>query len=447
MTNNPNGEMTYLRAAFVFNINLGRVSARHCVFMKKLLLPVWLCFLFAQMLDAQAPVAKNYEFRNGQWYNGKDFTPATWYVSKGVFSKKAPSKIDSVIDLQNRWVVPPMGDAYCMSVAGNSIADKQLSWYMGEGIFYLNILGNTKEARTALQGMVNTPQSPDAVFANGAMTCTLGYPFTFVEGPAHNIRNPQKMAERYSFLKQQRKMLGDGYWFLDNKDAVERNWAAIKAQNPGVVFIVLHDATNMGGKENKGLTEDVAKAVIKKAHKSDLRVFAHVENADDVRMAIKLGVDGIANLPGAEWDGAGDTKAFELTDDDLKKLAKKKTAVVPLYGHAQALGPRPAVQEYHAKTLKRLLAAGVQIAIGSDDPMRTTRAEVSYLFGLPDMDYAAVVKTLCETTPRAIFPNRKIGKIEDGYEASFLVLDDNPTNNLLKIRAISLKVKNGTLIK
>ncbi len=415
--------------------------------MKKILLPVWLCLLFLQTLDAQAPVGKNYEFRNGQWYNGKDFTPATWYVSKGVFSKKSPAKIDSVIDLQNRWVVPPMGDANCMSVAGNSIASKQLGWYMGEGIFYLNILSNTKEARTALQGMVNTPESPDVVYANGAMTCTLGYPFLQIEGPANNLRNPQKIAEGYDFLKVQRKMLADGYWFLDNKDAVDRNWAAIKAQNPGVVFIVLHDAEKMGGKENKGLTVDVAKAIIKKAHKSGLRVFAHVENADDVRLGIKLGVDGLANLPGAEWDGTGDTKAFELTDEDLKKLAKKKTAVVPLFGHAQALGPRPAVQEYHAKTFKRLLAAGVQIAIGSDDPMRTTRAEVSYLFGLPDMDYSALIKTFCETTPRAIFPNRKIGKIEDGYEASFLVLNDNPTTNLLKIRAISFKVKNGTLLK
>ena len=415
--------------------------------MKKILLPACLCFLFLQILDAQAPVGKNYEFRNGQWYNGKDFTPATWYVSKGVFSKKAPAKVDSVIDLQNRWVVPPMGDANCMSVAGNSIANKQLTWYMEEGIFYLNILGNTKEGRTALQGMVNTPDMPDAAFANGAMTCTLGYPFLQYEGPANSIRNQQKMTERYDFLKEQRKMLGDGYWFLDNKDAVDRNWAAIKAQNPGVVFIVLHDAEKMGGKESKGLTVDVAKAVVKKAHKSNLRVFAHVENADDVRLAIKLGADGIANLPGAEWDGSGDTKAFDLTDDDLKKLAKKKTAVVPLYGHAQALGPRPAVQEYHAKTYKRLIAAGVQVAIGSEDPMRTIRAEVSYFFGLPDMDYAALVKTFCETTPRAIFPGRKIGKIEDGYEASFLVLNDNPTSNLLKIRAIAFKVKNGVLLK
>ncbi len=415
--------------------------------MKKALLSILAFILFAQVLDAQTVVSKNYEFSNGQWYNGKNFTPATWYVSKGVFTKKAPSKIDSVVDLQNRWVVPPMGDAYCMSVADNSMSANQLKMYMSEGIFYLQILGNTKEGRAALQNSLNIPTGADAVFANGALTGTFGYPFLQYEGPANGIRNPQKMTERYEYLKEQHKMLGDGYWFLDSKDAVDRNWAGIKAQNPGVIFIVLHDAEKAGGKESKGLTVDVAKAVIKKAHKSNLRVFAHVENADDVRLALKIGADGLANLPGAEWDGTGDTKMFELSDEDLKKLAKKKTVVIPLYGHAQALGPRKAVQEYHAKTFKRLIDAGVLVAIGSDDPMRTTRAELSYLFNLPDADYATLLKVLCENTPRAIFPNRKIGKIEDGFEASFLVLADNPTNNLLKIRAISFKVKNGVILK
>ena len=398
-------------------------------------------------MTAQTSVPKTYEYRNGQWFNGKTFVAGTWYVSKGVFSKKTPAKVDSLIDLQGHWVVPPMGDAYCMSLAGNSIAANQLKMYMDEGIFYLQILGNTKEGRAAVQASLNTPKSPDALFANGAMTCSFGWPFLQYEGPANNIRNPQEMTERYDFLKGQRKMLTDGYWWLDTKDAVERNWPLIKAQKPGVIFIVLHDAETVGGKETKGLSEEVAKAVIKKAHKSDLRVFAHVENASDVRLGIKLGVDGIANLPGATWDGQGDTRKFDLSDEDLKKLAKKKIAVIPLYGHARSSSPIPAVEDYHSKTLKRLFDAGVLVAIGSDDPIRTTRAEFNYMFSLPNADYAAYLKMLCENTPRAIFPDRKIGKIEEGFEASFLVLGDNPTTNLLKLRLIEIKVKNGLILK
>lgn len=410
--------------------------------MKKTLLP---CLIFAVSLHLA--FAQSYEFKNGNWYNGEGFTAGNWYVSKGVFSKKAPVKIDSVIDLQGQWVVPPMGDAFSSSVADNPSAANTLKMYAEEGTFYLQILSNTLEGRADVQKMLGKPGTPDISFANGGVTCTLGYPFVKYEAPAQGIRNPQTIAERYGFIKEQRKMLGNGYWFVDSKDALDKNWAKIKEQKPDVISIYLLDSQNSGGKESKGLSPDVAKAVVKKAHKSGLRVFAHVETAEDVRLGIKLGVDGFANIPGYDWDGTGDPSKYELSDADLKALAKKKTAVVTLLAHGQNASGRTAVQAFHAKTLKNLLDKGVNVAMGSDDVLRTTRGELNYWYTLGYVDYAKVLKVLCENTPRAIFPNRKLGKIADGYEASFLVLGDNPVNNILKIRVASFKMKNGRFIK
>lgn len=390
---------------------------------------------------------KNYEFRNGQWYDGKGFATATWYTSNGLLSKKAPVKIDSVIDLQGRWVVPPAGDAHCSSVSEHPTPSSTLTQYMGEGVFYLQIIGNTQEGRAASAPLLNKPDAPDAVFANGSITCTLGQPFLEYEGPANKIRNPADWGGRYDELKTSRLLLGNGYWFVDNKEALEANWDKIVLQNPGLISIYLLDVLNNGGKEGKGLSAEVAKLVVKRAHKSGLRVFAHVETADDLRLGLKLGVDGFGNLPGHNWDGAGDTKKFALTDADLKQLAKKKTPLVLLLSHAQAAAGRAAVQEFHKKTLKRLLDANVNVAMGSDDPQRSIRMELNYWFGFGDLDNARTLKVLCENTPRAIFPKRKIGRIEDGYEASFLVLNDNPFLNLLKMRVSTFKVKNGVLLK
>lgn len=414
--------------------------------MKKALLPC-LIFAFASLaIFAQTPT-KTYEFRNGNWYNGTGFTPGTWYVANGVFSKKAPPKIDTVVDLQNRFVTPPMGDAYCSSVAGNSSAANMVKMYAEEGTFYLQILGNTQEGRSAVQNLVNKPGAPDAQFANGGITCTLGYPFIKYEAPAQGIRNPQTIAQRYDFIKEQRKMEGDGYWFVDSKDALNKAWPRILAQKPGVISIYLLDVQNSGGKEGKGLTADMAKAVIKKAHKSKLHVFAHVETAEDVRLGLKLGVDGFANLPGHNWDGTGDMKKYELADADLKLLAKKKTALVTLLVHAQSFANSPAVKDFHTKTLKRLLENGVNVVLGADDSQRGARAELTYWYMLGEINYAHVLKVLCENTPRAIFPNRKIGKIENGYEASFLVLGDNPLGNILKIRVADFRMKNGQVMR
>ena len=389
---------------------------------------------------------KTYEFKNGSWFNGKGFEESTWYVSNGKLTKKAPSKIDSTIDLKGRWVIPPVGDAHCSSVAGNPSASYTLGSYFSEGIFYLNILSNDQESRTNLLGQVNKAKSPDLRFSNGGITCTLGTPFVKYEGPANQMRNPQKIAENYQQLKLNRKMLGDGYWFIDSKEALNQNWKKIVGQKPQSLSIYLLDAKNKGGQEGQGLTPEMAKLIVKKARRAKIPVWAHVETAEDVRLGLKLKVHGFANLPGALGYEPADKAKYELTKSDLSKLAKKNTPIIPLLSQAQSRGAAPELQKHQAELLSRLLSSGVNVVIGSDDPQRTIRSELNYWFQLGGLDNAQVIQILCEHTPQAIFPDRKIGKIAEGYEASFLVLNDNPINNLLKIRVISFMVKNGVVV-
>ena len=411
--------------------------------MKKIItLALLTCFAVFQATAQNT--SKTYELRNGAWYNGQDFSTGVWYMTGGTLTRKAPAKVDSVIDLTGKWVVPPLADAFCSSLSDNPNAKMVTESYMGEGVFYLQVLSNSQEDRKALNGLVNTATTPDALFANGGITCTLGEPFIRYEAPAQNIRNPQMIAQRYDQIKLLRAMLGNGYWFIDNKTALDANWEKIEAQKPDLISIYLLDAANSGGKEGKGLTPDVAKMVVKKAHRAKLRVYAHVETADDVRLATKIGVDGIANLPAAADTAKGG--AAKLVAADWAKLAKKKTPVVPLLSHAQTMGAGAGSQETQAQRLKELLDNGVQVVIGSNDPQRTIRAELNYWFQNSRIDYGKALQIVCVTTPQAIFPGRKIGRFEEGYEASFLVLEDNPLNNILKLRAISWKAKRGKII-
>jgi hypothetical protein len=414
--------------------------------MKKLLFSTLAFCLLSHIVSAQT-AGKTYEYRNGQWYTGIEFASGTWYVTNGLLTQKAPAQIDSIIDLSGHWVIPPMGDAGCSSISNGKAAPGMAKQYMDEGVFYLQILNNTQEGRKGIQPIMNHANTPDAIFTNGAITCTYGEPFLKFEGPAQDVRDPADWAASYEKIKPGRKMLGDAYWFVDNKDALNANWEKIAAQKPNVILIYLLDAQVNGGKESKGLSVDVAKAVVKKAHKSNLRVFARVETADDVRIGLKIGVDGFSNLPGNNWDGSGNPSRYEITNDDLKKLVKKRTPIATLLSHAQSTVSRPAVKEFQSKMLARLLENNVNLIIASDDPQRTIRGEVNYLNGLAKQNGAYLIKILCENTPAAIFPNRKVGKIKEGYEASFLVLTDDPFSNILKIRASEFKVKNGVVLK
>ena len=176
-------------------------------------------------------------------------------------------------------------------------------------------------------------------------------------------------------------------------------------------------------------------------------MFAHVETAEDLRLGMKLGVDAFGNVPGNNWDGSGDAAKYDLSDDDLKKLAKKKTPVVALFSHSQTVSGRTGAQEANGKLLKRLFDNNVNIVIGSDDPQRNIRSELNYWFSLGVQDNKKVLKALCENTPKAIYPKRKIGKFDDGYEASFLVLTSNPLENFQKARLPVMKVKQGVILK
>lgn len=413
--------------------------------MTKAIFPLFI--LFAAGICTAQTAGNNYEFSNGNWYNGDNFEPATWYSVNGKLTKKAPEKIDSTIDLTGRWVVPPLGDAFCSSVSENPMAENQLKSYLDEGIFYLQTLGNTQEGRKRTARLLPKASAPEIAFANGGFTCTMGYPFLNYEGPANGVRNPQLNAEKYGELKTSRKMQGDGYWFVDSKSTLQDIWKRVMEQKPDVISIYLLDADNNGGKETKGLTPAVAKAIVKKAQRAKIPVFAHVETAADLRLGIKIGVQGFANLPGHNWDGSGDGAKYQLSDQDLKMLAKKKTAVVPLFSHAQTKSSRPGALEEQAQLFKRLLSHGVNIVAGSDDSQRTLRSEINYWFQFGGLNYGQALKILCVNTPQAIFPGRKIGKLAEGYEANFLVLSDNPLTNILKLRAIAFMVHHGKLVK
>ncbi|MEO6218976.1 MAG: hypothetical protein ABIO81_01010, partial [Ginsengibacter sp.] len=47
------------------------------------------------------PNSKIYDFKNGQWFDGKQFQKATWYSINGILSDIRPSRIDSTLNLNN----------------------------------------------------------------------------------------------------------------------------------------------------------------------------------------------------------------------------------------------------------------------------------------------------------------------------------------------------------
>jgi len=86
----------------------------------------------------------------------------------------------------------------------------------------------------------------------------------------------------------------------------------------------------------------------------------------------------------------------------------------------------------------------VRILIGSDKFRRNIRPELEVLRTLGVFSDPELLQMDVETTQT--FPNRKIGSLRDGFEASFLVLERDPRANLDNLRSIFLRIKQGQVV-
>lgn len=432
-------------------------------------LAVLVLLLAATGLIAQvaAPI-KSYQFDNGNWFDGKGFKKRTFYSVGGVLSTRKPARVDEVVDLKGGFVIPPFGDAHTHNLDGLRGLDPIVAAYLAEGTFYVQVLGNHAGNVKFTRPKLNNPTTVDASYANGMLTTTYGHPFMVYEPMAMGIYNVGEAFRRVAEVKKSRLVENDAYWFLDSTLDVDAKWPKILATKPDLIKIGLLDAANYkkqiaaGDMVNKGLSPEVAEYVVKKAHAAGLRVYAHIETAEDFRIGVRVGVDGFAHAPYYDsWDGKPENKPVdELTRSDLKLAAKGGVVVIPTAARgvfrqtdydANGKGTLnrerfDRVVERYRKVYNEMHKAGITIALGLDTYGTTVMPEILYFYENKIFDNLTLLKIAVEDTPRSIFPGRKIGRLQDGYEASFLVLKSDPIKDFLQVKNIEMRFKQGVFL-
>lgn len=416
-----------------------------------------------ELSPSKTPVV---ELAHGRWYDGRGFvTKTSMYVENGVFRSTRPSRVDSIIDLNGGYVIPPFGDAHTHNLDGPFNLDRIRDAYVTEGTFYVAVLTNTASRTAQIRGRFNQPCDLDVLYANGGLTSTLSHPFLAYEPRAMNLSGdwlPHADAIRASRIRE-----NDAYWFLDSREDLDRKWPAILSAEPDLIKIFLLDARespppspSTGLPAGYGLRPSLVPEIVRRAHQQGKRVAAHVETAADFRIAVAGGVDLLAHLPGYAF-GAGpdgrselvpDPSPFVITEDDARMAGKRRVAVTPTArwtfgGH----GPDSAAvvaarHDLMRRNLERLRASGARIVIGSDWFGQTASGEITALRQVVDWPNADLLAIWAVETPQVIFPGRKIGRLEPGYEASFLVLDENPLDRLDALRTIRMRVKQGCVL-
>ncbi len=415
-------------------------------------------FLFSFLIQSTCsnPDTYNITYENGFWFDGDNFIESTFYSSDGIFVQKRPARIDTTINLDRGYIIPPFGEAHSHHYENPALVETINQLSLNDGVFYGMSMTNFVHTKDEVLPFYERSNTIDVAFADLGLTAPYGHPIIVYE---HWVRGSFNFGERPLEFFSDRRAEGRAYLLFDSVEDVETKWSQVVESNPDLLKIyllhtdrreeILNDTLRSG---NPGLAPEVAVAIVDRAKEEGLRIAVHVETAVDFRLAVEIGVDIIAHLPGYGYRNNPDvdTEKFQITEADAKRAAEAGVTVIPTplrgYMEFENENIKNKVWNFYADQLLTLDQAGVVLAMGSDGYMQTPLQEILFIHDLNIFSNSNLLRMWGENTAKTIFPDRKLGRLQPGYEASFLALECNPVESFTCIQEIKLRVKQGNLL-
>lgn len=253
-------------------------------------------------------------------------------------------------------------------------------------------------------------------------------------------------------------MTGGHGWSLGREcDGVDDARKAAREQvRAGADFIkIMATGGIMADGEQPGeeqLTEDEIRAAVEVAHRAGRRTATHAQGTQGIKNALRAGIDSIEH-------------GIMLDDEAIEMMLKNGTSLVPTLAASYFIikngveGGVPAFavekakifREIHITNFIKAWKAGVMIGTGTDAGTPYNLHSDSYIelclmveAGLSPMD-AIVAAT--KSSSEIVGVDSWVGTLEKGKKANFLVLDENPLNNIYSLKNVGQVYKNGQLVK
>jgi len=383
------------------------------------------------------PDAGAYKYVNGLWYAEEggviSFTNGVKYSDNGIFTAEAPENYQT-IDLEGRHIVPPYGEAHNHSVDG----EKSVSFagaYIDFGIFYYKNPNSIYSITQSGLPIWARPETLDVVFSYGGLSKDEGHPEALYRMLKEFGNYPEIDAD---------DMDGNAFFDVDTMEELDAKWDGILANKPDFLklYLLEHHTDESGG-----LPEDMFREIVRRAKSAGIRTTVHIETVKDLALAVDAGADEAAHLPAYNVKYARDDELSVISDELAEKMAANDfvtittTAVVLMAQYPSE--DKEAVTSRQRTNLRKLFEAGAPLSIGSDSFMGNAYTEVENMRNLDVFEDNVMLKLWVDTPGISIFPDRAIGVLAPGYEASFLALECNPLEDFDCTIKIDLAVKQG----
>jgi Amidohydrolase family len=407
---------------------------------------------FAYANDSHTgPPLPTYAFVNGRWWTGSEYASRTFYSVDGVLSSRAPGVVDETIDLHSGLVIPPLAEGHNHWIEPKK-ADEYIACYLADGVYYLRDMTNIPLVVQQFRDKVNLPTSVDFE------TAYLGF-----TGPgAHPVEAIDQFVAFGVLPKEWKPDYDKQAVFVVQTDSdVDERFPLLLKMNPSYVKVFvqyseeysrrLHDPSTYGN--HRGIDPRLLPHLVKLAHAANLKIAAHVYTVEDYRAALAAGVDELAHMPAGGSEPSYPLKHFKLTPADVELTKRRGVYVDTTTQDALSTDSGENLEwkkrlrnEVIIPNLKLLKQYGVPLIVGSDEFRHSPLHEIFMLRDTGVFTNAELLNLDVQTTAQAAFPERKVGRLADGYEASFLVLERDPLENLDNLASIALRVKQGRRI-
>jgi imidazolonepropionase-like amidohydrolase len=414
------------------------VNGRTAVLRTLALVVTLLSATFVFGADQGAP-EPTYQFVNGFWLDGGRFVKRVTYANQRKLQFTRPARVDTVVDLAGAYVIPPLCEAHNHNLGSDHENEATITRYLRDGVFYVKIMSNLPRETGLVRHTYNHPGSVDAAFANGGVTGSGGHP----------IRLREQLLERGAYEGFTRETLRDhAYFVVDTPADLDAKWPLVLQFRPDFIkAFLLHSEEYAKRRDDekyfgaRGLDPQIFPLLVERAHAARLRVSVHINSAEDFHAAVEAGADEIAHLPGRQT-----VERIDRADANLaaqKGITVVTTAVLIERQLERDRQLHAELRQAQIDNLRLLRAAGVTLAIGSDEYDDTSTGEASHLRKLEVFDDRELLEMWTLNCARTVFPERKVGRLAPGYEASFLTLDGNPLVDWSSLGRIRYRFKDG----
>ena len=369
-------------------------------------------------------------FQNGQWAQ-KDF-----YIYDTIMKFKNTAPINDTVLADGKYITPGFVEGHTHNLDRawqRSYVDK----YLSEGITVVRNMTSKSNGVAKFREYLQTRPSPRVLYANWGFTSTLGHPFMAYEPYTIGLRNREDFKKNSKRLDTSRVDLYNSYAFVDSISQLKDIWPRYLKTDPDLVKIYYfnEDGIKSRKKGTYGLKYEVAKAIIDSAHAADLKVHAHIGNAEEFEKMLDAGVDGFAHTPEFSWEGdSNNLSKYYLTDDMLRKASEKNAILNPTATINYARNKNDSIllqkiADLQTDMIKRYRALGGSIVPGTDFFAQTSQPLLDYYAKYIDLPADELVSIFTEEATEALFNDPNFGKLESGSEATFLIFDEKPFSN------------------